>query len=103
MKGNLKLLESCGESEYSILANLLRVLKKSPSSEFNSYIKRFQDKYDDGTNIDLDDFMCDIVMKYDSLVEDRQWNIKSEKDVEILALTSQIQELKILFPEQIKD
>ena len=72
LKGNRKLLASCGESESSILANLLRVLKKSPSSEFNSYIGRFQGKCDDGTNIALDDFMRDIVIKYEPLVEDGQ-------------------------------
>ena len=33
LKENRKLLASCGESESSILANILRVLKKSPSSE----------------------------------------------------------------------
>ena len=68
LKGNHKLLSLCGEIESSILANLLRVLKKFPGSEFNSYIGRFQDKYYDCTNIDLDDFMQDIVMKYESLV-----------------------------------
>ena len=90
LNGNRKLLASCGESESSILANLLRVLKKPPSSEFNSYIGCFQDKYDDGTDIDLDDFMRKIVTKYESLVEDGQWDKKYEKYVEILALTSQI-------------
>ena len=38
LKGNRKILASCGESESSILANLLRVLKTSPNPEFNSYI-----------------------------------------------------------------
>ena len=103
LKGNRKLLASCGESESSIIANLLRVLNKSPSSEFNSYIERFQEKYDDGKNIDLDDFIRDIIMIYESLVEYGQWDTKPEKYVEILALTSQIQELKILFDEQLKE
>ena len=103
LKGNCKILSFCGEGESSILANLLRVLKKSPNSEFNSYIGHFQDKYNDSTNIDLDDSMHNIVMEYESLVEDRQWNTKSEKYVDILALTSQIQELKILFSEQLKE
>ena len=44
--------------------------------------------------------MRDIVMKYESLVEDGQWDTKPEKYVEILALTRQIQELKILFVKQ---
>ena len=39
-------------------------------------------------------------MKYDSLVKDGQWDKKSEKDVKILALTSQIQELKIIFAKK---
>ena len=102
LKENCKLLASCRESESSILENLLRVLKKSPSSEFNSYIGRFQDKYDNRTNLDLDEFMRDIVIKYESIVEVRQWNTKSEQDVEILTLTIQIQELNILFAEQLK-
>ena len=69
MKWNRKLIASCGESESSILANLPRVKEKSPSSEFKSYIGRFQEKYDDGTKIDLENFMRGIVMKYESLFE----------------------------------
>ena len=100
LKGKRKLLASCGESESSILAILLRVLKKSPSSVFNSFIGGFQDKYNDGTKIDLDDFMRNIVMKYELLVEDGQWDTKSEKYADILSLTSQIQEPNILFTKQ---
>ena len=44
--------------------------------------------------------MRDIVMKCESLVEDGQWDTKSEKDVDILALTIHIKELKILFAKQ---
>ena len=47
--------------------------------------------------------MREIVMKYDSLMEDGQWDTTSEKDVEILSPTSQIQELKILFSEQLEE
>ena len=59
LKVNCRLLASCGETESSILANLLRLLKKYPSSGFNSYIRRFQ-------------------VKYESLVEDGHWDTKSE-------------------------
>ena len=100
LKGNCEILSSCREIEFLILANLLRVVKKSPSSEFNSYIERFQDKYNDGTNIDIDDFMHNIFIKYESLVKDGQWDKNSEKGVYILALTRQIQELNILFSKQ---
>ena len=62
LKVNRKLLASCRESESSVLVNLLKVLNKSPSSEFNSYIRRFQAKYDDRKNIDIDNFMHLIVM-----------------------------------------
>ena len=92
LKGDHKILASCGESESSILANVLGALKESPSSELTRYIERFQDKYDNSTKIDLDNWMRKIVMKYESLVEDAQWDTKSEKDFEILALASHIQE-----------
>ena len=65
-------------------------MKKFPSSKFNSYIGQFRDKYKNGADIDPNDFMRYIVIKYESLVEDGQWDTKSEKYVEILALTSQI-------------
>ena len=35
--------------------------------------------------------MRDIVIKYESLVDNGQWETKPEKDVDILALTRQIQ------------
>ena len=44
--------------------------------------------------------MRNIVMKYESLVDDGQWDKKYETDVEILVLTSQIKELNILFAKQ---
>ena len=103
LKVNPKLISSCGESGSSILANFLGVLKKFPSSEFKSYIERFQEKYEDSTNIDLDNLICEVVMKYESFVEDGQWDTKSEKYVDILDLANQIQELKILFSEQLKE
>ena len=88
LKRNCKLLASCRERESSILANLFRVIKKPPSYEFNRYIGRFQGKYDDVTNINLDYFIRNIVIKYESLFEDEQWDTKFEKDVNSLALTS---------------
>ena len=79
-----------------MLAKLLWVLKKTRSSKFNIYIRRFQEKYNNSTNIDIDEFMCNTDDKYELLVDDGQWDTTSENYVEILALISQIQELKIL-------
>ena len=39
-------------------------------------------------------------MKYESLVEDGEWDTKSEKNVDVLALTSQIRERKILLAKK---
>ena len=100
LKGDRNLLASCGEIEPLILANILRVPKKPPSYKYNNYIRKFQDKYNNGTSIDLGNLMRNIVTKYESLVKDRQWDTISEKYVEIIALTSQIQELKILFAKK---
>ena len=46
--------------------------------------------------------MRKIIIKYESLVKDGQWDTESEKDVNIIALTSQIQELSIIFSEELK-
>ena len=47
--------------------------------------------------------MHEIIMKYESLVEDGQWDTKSEKYVNIFALIIQIQELNIIFAEKPKE
>ena len=73
LKENCKLLSSCGECESSIIANILWVIKKYPNNG------RFQDKYNNVTNIHLDNFMRNIWVKYESLVEDGQWDKKSRK------------------------
>ena len=44
--------------------------------------------------------MREIVMKYETLVENGQWDTKFEKYVHIFDLTSHIQELKILFAKE---
>ena len=44
--------------------------------------------------------MRDIVVKYESLVEDGKWDTKPEKYAEILSLTIQIQEPNILLDKQ---
>ena len=44
--------------------------------------------------------MRGIVIECKSLVKDVKWDKKSEKDVDILTLTSKIQELKIIFTKQ---
>ena len=44
--------------------------------------------------------MRDNIIKYESLVKDGQWDTKYEKYVEIIALTSQIRELNILFAKK---
>ena len=79
LKGNRRILASCGESKSSILENLLKVLEKPQMSKFNIYLAHFQEKYDIGTNIYLDYFMRDIVMKYDSLVKYGQLDKKLRK------------------------
>ena len=44
--------------------------------------------------------MRNIVIKYGLIAEDGKWDTKSEKDVNIIALTIQIQELNFLFSKQ---
>ena len=44
--------------------------------------------------------MRGTVVKNETLIKDKQWDIKPEKDINILALTSHIQECKILFAKQ---
>ena len=102
VKNNIRILSSNGESETSILSNLLRVLKETPCNGFNNFIGRKQDIFDDGETIPLGPFMKTCVTKFKAFREDGEWTTKSKKqktckeDSEILALKSEISNLKAL-------
>ena len=98
---NAKILTSSGETDRSIAANLFRILKAAPCTEFQSWVVQKQTSWDEGNNFDLNNFMKNAKSKYIHYVKDKMWkksktieDVKKESD--IVALTSKIDRLEAL-------
>ena len=85
---NLRILTSSGKSDWSIAANLSRILKAAPYDKFCRWIVQKQTAWDEGQAFDLNNIMKNTKLKYANYVQDNLWKkaqtlegIKKESDI----------------------
>ena len=96
---NNNVLSASGKIDSSVTANLFRILKAAPCEEFVTWVLNKQTTWDEGQAFDVENFMRNARIKYNSLVNDGLWKkVKTtedlKKDSEIVALTATVKELK---------
>ena len=87
-------LKTRGEVTQDLLVNLFKGYLACSDTEFVEYIKRKQDRYEEGDELDPDLLMKNAADKYKTLLQKGQWNVPSASETKILALQSQIKKLK---------
>ena len=87
-------LKSRGETTQDLLVNLFKGYMICTDKEFVGYIKRKQDQYEEGEQIDPDSLMKKAADKYKSLLQKGTWNAPDANEQKILALQSEIKKLK---------
>ena len=87
-------LRSRGEVTQDLLVNLFKGYLACSDNEFVEYIKRKQDKYEEGEDLEPDLLMKNAADKYKTLLQKGQWNVPSASETKILALQSQVKKLK---------
>ena len=77
------------------MTNLWKAYQVVSDNDFDNYIKRKKDMYDDGT-MDLieEGLMVDAENKYKTLIQENKWNSLSTKQNQIVALNSELKRLK---------
>ena len=77
------------------MTNLWKAYQVVSYTEFNNYIKRDHDIYDDGTtDLTEEGLMVDAENKYKTLIQENKWNSLSTEQNQIVALTSELKRLK---------
>ncbi len=62
--------------------------------DFTTYIKKKEDEYEEGQDVNINMLMLQASNKYKTMFENQTWNAPSPEEEKILALESQIQKLK---------
>ena len=87
-------LTARGETTHDLLANLFKVYIVVKDRDFVTYIKKKEDEYEEGQEVDVNMLMLQASNKYKTMFENQTWNAPSPEEEKILALESQIQKLK---------
>ena len=89
-----KILGFNGVQTNSLAASLFRILRESHCDDFDSFIGRKQDLYDEGADFDFNSFMKLTIAKYNGLVKDNKWSKTSTNKAEIVALKAEMSHLR---------
>ena len=87
-------LAARGETTQDLLANLFKAYKAVKDCNFVAYIKKKEDQYEEGEDIEVDMLMLQASNKYKTMVQVGTWNAPSPEEEKILALQAQVQKLK---------
>jgi len=94
VKDLMDTLTARGETTHDLLANLFKAYKSVKDCDFTTYIKKKEDEYEEGQDVDVDMLMLQASNKYKTMVQTGTWNAPSPEEEKILALESQIEKLK---------
>jgi len=87
-------LRSRGETTQDLLVNLFKGYMACSDREFVAYIKRKQDAFEEGTELEPDQLMKNAAEKYKTLLQRGNWNAPDANEEKILALQTEIRKLK---------
>ncbi len=86
-------LTARGEMTNNLLANLFKAYKAVSDREFISYIRKKEDEYEEGAEINTDALMLLADNKFKTFKQADTWNAPSPEEEKILTLETQIQKL----------
>ena len=86
-------LHARGEQMHDLLVNLFKGYKACKDSEFVEYIKKKEDMYEEGGNIDYNQLMDWAVNKYKARKEAGTWCQRTTEEEIIIALQAQVKDL----------
>ncbi len=87
-------LQARGQVTNDLLANLFKGYKAAQDKEFVAYIKKKEEDYEEGIDIEPDHLMNLAKNKYQILKQNEKWNAPSVEEEKIMALEAQIKKLQ---------
>jgi hypothetical protein len=99
VKSQVKNLAARGESSNDLLNNLFKGYKVAADSEFQDFIKRRENEYEEGHDVGVNNLMADAVAKYRARVLSKKWSAPTKEQDKVIALTAQVEQLKANRPD----
>ena len=94
VKDLLDSLNARGETTHDLLSNVFKAYKSTSDKTFIDYIRKKEDQYDEGEDIDVDMLMLQAGNKYKTMIQQGTWAAPSAEEEKIIALESKIQQLQ---------
>ena len=91
--GQVSKLHARGEQTQDLLVNLFKGYKACKDAEFVDYIKKKEDFYEEGGQVDYQQLMDWALNKYKTRKESNQWCQKTTEEETIIALQAQVKSL----------
>ena len=90
----LKSLSVRGETTNDLLINLFKGYKVADDAEFMDFIRRKENEYEEGKDVNTNNLMADADAKYKARILTGKWSAPTKEQGQILALTAQVEKLK---------
>jgi hypothetical protein len=91
--GLVSKLSARGEQTQDLLVNLFKGYKACQDAEFVDYIKKKEDFYEEGGQVEYQQLMDWALNKFKTRKESEQWCLKTTEEETIIALQSQVKTL----------
>ena len=91
---NYNMILEQGFSHEDVVMITFIALLTSKNVEFNSYIQRHKDAWEEGKTFTLNGLSIDTINKYNNMIHQKLWNKADPKDTKLLALSTEVQDLK---------
>jgi hypothetical protein len=102
VQAQVKSLAARGETSSDLLVNLFKGYKVADDSEFQDFIRRKENEYKEGHDAGVNNLMTDSVAKYRARILSKKWSAPTKEQGQILALTTQVEQLKTKSKSKIK-
>jgi hypothetical protein len=90
----IRALSARGETEFSnLLENLLKGYKEADDAEFQDFIRRKKNAYEEGEDINVNNLIADTDTKYRARVQTHEWSAPTKEQSQIVALMAQVESL----------
>jgi hypothetical protein len=83
-----------GETTQDLLANVFKAYKAASDRNFVEYIRKKEDQYDEGEDINVDMLMLQASNKYKTMVQQGTWAAPSSEEEKIIALEAKIKQIQ---------
>jgi hypothetical protein len=100
VKAQIKSLSARGEISSDLLINLFKGYKVANDVEFLDFIRRKENAYEEGEDINPNNLMADSLVKFKARKLVGKWSAPTKEQGQILALTAQLEQLKSMKPSK---